>query len=613
MRVHPINTFYKRQNIFSPCNNQTNCYGAMYQFSLTHNYLNLISNYNISFLGQNKPFYAIDSEGNCTKYNTRKDAEINLSLAKSNIAECLQGKRLTSHGYSFVYANEIETKNEFGETVIDEEKFKSKISELKIALEAQDKPKPIYAISENGTYKKYSSKYQASKELGINSPRIIKCLNGTIRKTGGYTFVTPDTIEKETSSGGIVVDKDKLAEILYNDFEASNSTPVYAIDENGFTRKFSGVRKAARELSLEAANISRCLNGSQKRVGEYTFVRAKEIEIESDNGNVQINRNKVNEINNASFEHESYVPVYAIDADGNYTKYPNKKRAAAALGIENSALSHCLLGRYNVVNNYAFILAADVEEIDTNGEVSINFDLIKEKYEQANKNSVYVINKDGTFKKYLTQTEAAKDLGLRRTKISACINGESNKVGERTFVKASDVESFDNGKVVINRALLKKFASELLSTGVKAVYSFDSKGNYQRHNSVKDLTKSLSVGETGVRECLKGKKLQSCGYRFLYADNFEKINENGQLIIDYEKLDNFLIQTYPSIKRYLSRYGKIYALKGVDVQEFKNIRIAARELGIDEKSIIYFLRTGRNFSDGKKTINGFVLTCENDK
>ena len=612
MRVYPINIYYSRQNTTFPSVKEERSSAVNNHYSDMSKYLNIISTYNVTFLGKNNPFYAIDSEGNYTKFYTRKDAETKLSLAKSNIAECLQGKRLSTHGYSFLYADEIEEKDELGNTIVSDVKLKAKIEQLRSALESQDKPKPVYAISEDGTYKKFPSKYQASKELGINAPRIIKCIDGTLRKTGGYTFVTPDAIEKETSSGAIIVDKAKLTKILYQAFEESNTTPIYAIDEKGFIRKFSGVRKAARDLSLEAANISRCLNGGQKRVGAYTFVRAEDIEISDNNNYVQINRHKVKEINDASFEHEGYVPIYAISADGKYTKYPNKKRAAAVLGIENSALSHCLLGRYNVVKNYAFVLAEDVEEIDADGNVKLNFDVIKEKYQQANKNSVYVINKDGTYKKYLTQTDAAKDLGLRRTKISACINGESNKVGGRTFVKASDVESFENGQVVINKSLMKKFAAELLTSGVKAVYAFDSKGNYQRYNSVKELIESLSIGESGVRECLSGKRKTSCGYRFVYADEFEEISDEGQLTIDYDKLDDFSTQINPSLKRYLSRYGKIYALKGVNVKEFKDIREAARDLGIEEKSIIYFLRTGRNFADGKKTINGFVLTCEKE-
>ena len=574
--------------------------------------LNRFFAYNISFSAQNRPFYSIDKDGNYIRFNTRKEAEEQLSLAKSNIAECLQGKRITTHGYSFFYADDIERADELGNAVVDEDKLNEKKLYFQTALESKDLPTPVYAIDKDGKYTKYESKYKAAKALGINSPRIIKCLNGTLKKTGGYTFVTPEQIEQVLPNGGIIIDKKKVEEIVFKSFTESNTQAVYAIDKDGFSRKFDGIRKAARELGLEAANISRCLAGEQKRVGEYTFVRAQDIEQTDKNMRVEIDSDKIKRINNESLEHASYVPIYAIDANGNIKRFPNKKQAAAKLGIDNSALSHCLLGRYNVIKNYAFIKADDVESVDSSGKLSLNYDLIREKYEQANKNAVYVVHSDGSFKKFLTQTDAAKELGLRRTKISACINGESNSVKGDTFVKASDVETFENGKVIVNKSILQKFANELQRKGTKAVYLFDRNGNYQRFGSVKEITESLKINETGIRECLSGKRVSTCGYRFVYANNFENFDNNGNLVIDYNKIDDVSLDVCPALKKYFKKYGRIYALRGVNTEEFENIRQASRALGIDEKSIIYFLRTGRNYSDGKKSVNGYVLTCEKE-
>ena len=54
-------------------------------------------------------------------------------------------------------------------------------------------------------------------------------------------------------------------------------------------------------------------------------------------------------------------------------------------------------------------------------------------------------------------------------------------------------------------------------------------------------------------------------------------------------------------------------MSGVNIKEFENISIAARELNIDANDIEHLLKTGRNRNNGASSINGYVFTCENDE
>lgn len=450
MKVHSVNTNYhglynsyaaKRENTLPSAKKEVSYDAVM-------NYLRISGVYNCTFGNAVKSFYAISADGTYRKFNERKTAEAELSLAKSNIAECLQGKRAQTHGYGFCYASDIEVNNENGETVIDEEKLSAKISEIRSAVDAKGAPVSIYAIDENGRYKKYPSMYRAEKDTGVSTPHIISCLNGELRKSGGYTFV-----KKE-------------------DFEIK----------------------------------------------------------------------------------------------------------------------------------------------DENGKTNIDYNVLKEKISILNENAIYAVRSDGTYTKYASQADAARELGVAANNISECINGIRRSIGKCFFVKAEDIELFSQGYVSINKSLLGKLTAELAAAkGPKAVYLFDSKGKYQRYDSVRYLVDNLSFNKTCVMHCLSGKYKTYKGYRIFYAEQFETFDEKGNIAVDRDKLYETSQIVNPDLKKLEKKYGKIYALRGVNVYEFDNLHKAAIELDIDEDAIIYFLNHGWNSGDGKNSINGYVFTCEKDE
>lgn len=613
MIVHPINfslSFnYKARNEKQPKKQQP----KELRENLILNFFSAQSNYNISFCASKSNFYCIFPDGTYKKYSDRKKAQEELQLAKTNIAQCLQKKRSITRNYGFVFANEIEKTDENGQTIIDNEKLEAEIKRIKDAQKSKDKPIPIYAIDKNGQYTRFESKYKASKTLDIDIRHIAQVLSKELNKTAEYTFVYPDEIETEIENGKTIVDRKKLSEIVSNAFENKRLVPIYAIDEKGRYQKYSGIRIAARELSLETANISRCLKGESKRVGNYTFVKADEVETELTGGKIIVDERKIKEINDNSLIKESYVPIYAINAFGKCKRFKSTKGAAKELEIDDTAIRHCLQGKYKTIHGFAFIKADKIESEDENGKRLINHDILKSKFEEVNKSAVYAIYPDGSYEKFATTSQAAEKLGLRRTKITDCLSGISTRVSGRTFVKASDIDTYDNGNIYVNKALLKKFAQEVAKPKVKAVYSFDTNGNYKRYESTKQLCETLSLSKTGVIDCLTGKKDFIKGYKIIYAENFESLNEDGETVIDYEKIDGISEEINPRIKKEISKYGKIYALKDVNVRTFDNIFTAARELEIDINVLRHYLKHGLNPEDKTNTIKGYTFTSEKDE
>ncbi|MBQ4122445.1 hypothetical protein IJD44_01795 [bacterium] len=472
----------------------------------------------------------------------------------------------------------------------------------------------FYAIDENGNYKKYDSKNKAVRELKTNNNLLTECLNGTRKTTAGHTFVLAEKIEHTDKDGNIIIDQVKIEEITNSAFDKGKRTPIYAVDENGQYRKYADIKIAAKAFSAHPSHILSCLNGgAQKRIKNYAFVRAEDVERTDSNNHTILDTTKLRQIGQESSLRKSFVPIYAIGIDGSYKRYENKKRTARLFGIDNSTLTKYLQDKCNSDMGYAFIYASELEKKGQNNETALDYDLLKRKFEQINEKAVYAISKDGVCQKYISQADAARKLNLDSDRISRCINGRNSMVNGYVFVKASDIDSFENGILTRNSKLIKKFANELSKQRVKAIYSFDSEGNYRRHTSIKTVVDDLSVYTSSVRKCLSGEYRATHGYKFIYAENFEEMDEDGNLVVNYDKLDEISYEINPERKKTIDKLGKIYAIKSDKIEEFENLRVASRTLGIDETAIIYYLRNGTNPTDGTYAINKYVFASERYK
>lgn len=79
---------------------------------------------------------------------------------------------------------------------------------------------------------------------------------------------------KHNSNCGTV--KERRSKTLREKSLLKKRVQCYDKETGSFFKEFLGVKEAAREMKIDSANISRCINGSQKSAGGYIWKYVKE-------------------------------------------------------------------------------------------------------------------------------------------------------------------------------------------------------------------------------------------------------------------------------------------------------------------------------------------------
>lgn len=586
MKINPIyiNKFinYNKQN-------KTNSIMPSYRQNENNviEFLTMSGNYNIAFCGEKIPFYAIDKNGNYQKFDEKKEAVTQLQINGSSISQCLNGKRNTAGGYMFILASDIERTTPTGKVKIDKKKLEEKINSIKEKSLEDKTKKAVYTIDKDGNYQKYSSIMDAAKATGASDSNINKCLKGTQHTARDFGFLYAEDVERIGSNGEIKISKVKINQKQKEVITALSTKPVirpfYAINKNGEYQKFERNADATKELGVHHSKITLCLNGKRDTSGGFAFVYADEVESFDENGNLTLNFN----VDNEKFDQRTPIPVYAINRNGRIKKFNSIGEAATKLSLPNRNIKSCILGERETVLGYSFISADEVETVDKNGEIKIDYTKFKEKFQQVIKNAVYVVNGNGNFKRYDSSIEAAKALGVSQSTILFCANGILKGINEKTVVKAKYVESFspELKKIIFNSDLINKFASEAAKLEERPVIAIDKNNKKRKFKNRTEASKALGIKSDKITRCLNGQQKSTGGYTFVYED----------------------------IKEKRERISTIYALDGAgDVHEYKNIDEAAKALGVESEEILVFLKKGRT-KDKQPTLNGYVFATNNDE
>ena len=159
---------------------------------------------------------------------------------------------------------------------------------------------------------------------------------------------------------------------------------------------------------------------------------------------------------------QGYIPpykinpaIYVIDKDGNYTKYPSQVIASKELGITTGCISRCINSDAGKTNGYVIVSALDVEKLDEDGNTVVNNSKIQELSKKLHPdNAVYVIEEDGSFKRYSSPEETARMTGIEETTLTKGFNGFKKVIGKQTFVKAKNLETKKvDGNFVLDEGL----------------------------------------------------------------------------------------------------------------------------------------------------------------
>jgi len=574
--------YQKENQKESTNNNQSN------KKTNTFDYLNAIGNYNICFCGKPaEPFYAVDMEGNYVRYTSKKEAIEKTGATNANIYKCLQNTRNISNGYFFFYAREVETKAQDGTYVLDMEALKKKIEEKKESLKTNKGQRAVYAIDINGKYSKHASIREAAKDLNVKASNISNCLCGDKTTAMGYGFLYADDVERTSKDGSISVDKRKILKKQEEIIEAKKRKPdakaFYAIDEYGNYERFEKNSDASKKLGIYHTAITNCLTGERKTAKGFTFVYADEIESTDENGNVVVNVN----ISDDTFNNSTPVPIYAINNRGEIIKFNTIGSAARELNISSWNISNNLREVTETAGGYAFIRVDEAEIVNPDGTTSINHKKLAEKFYLTIKNDLYVVNKNGKYKRYTSAKDVAKALGVQDSAVSACANGLLNSIKNKAVIRARYVEIYDNGKITINEDILNQFANNLAKEINRPIYAIDEDNKRRRFINKESAAKVLGIDKKKIGNCLRGVQQTTGGYRFVYEDSMEK------------RTKETITKVYV-----IGRHG--------DYFEYDSLEAAAKKIDVELDELKEFLRKGRS-NDNKMTLNGCVISTNLDE
>ncbi len=229
-----------------------------------------------------KPFYAINKDAELSLFTSRTQAAQTLGISDSSIRLCLNGKQNISHNHIFVNAEDLLSTDEDGNKVIDPVK-------LNFAMLKFD-TNPVYAIQEDGNYKRYHSIREAQDDIGCSQGQISRNINNKDKVTYGYVFKPSSEIEIIDENGEIHVDKDLLKKAMLK-FDKS---PLYVINGDGTYERYRSRKEAAENIFTSLQNIAVKLF-RQTTSNDQIFVNAGEIETIDDDGTIHADKEKISE------------------------------------------------------------------------------------------------------------------------------------------------------------------------------------------------------------------------------------------------------------------------------------------------------------------------------
>ena len=304
--------------------------------------------------------YSRDENGILTKYENQSAFAKEQGISTVSVSAAVLGRLKTVCGFNLIPAVKIETVSESGEIIVDKQKVIDYLSE-----NIRDE-KVVYTVSPKLEYKRYASKKELAEKNGMNYSSMIKT-SRTVTPNGDY-IIEAGKIEDYDDSLQLVVNKSKLAKLVA---ERISNEKICVIDINMNIEEYENLESVAVALERKVPTIRTTLWNPDihKSVADRVVVRASEIEIIDENGNVSIDRKKVAKLVR---DRLCKSAVYLVDDKGQCKKYKNRFSAASAYGCSPSASQNVR------INGYVLVDASLIEEIEEDGSITLNQEKIAE-------------------------------------------------------------------------------------------------------------------------------------------------------------------------------------------------------------------------------------------
>lgn len=282
-------------------------------------------------------------------------------------------------------------------------------------------------------------------------------------------------------------------------------------------------------------------------------------------------------------------PLYIIDAYGNCAKLIDAKDAAYKTGISQHSILQCAEGEREYVKDVTFAFAEDIEDKTPSGIrpdsiiVNLASDVIKSCTSRKQLRNVVDIlgskNRDNTDP-------------LENRPVFFMKPGQANSQAScNSSCGNQDIDSKDDNKQKTFR--LNDIPDENLKNcerySKSSFYIMDETHKYKKFFKQAHVASALGVDNRAINKCLKGKQHMLHGLALAYAYEIESVDENGNTVLNLEKL-----------KRKYSKNDIYMVNRGGKCIKFNTPSEAAEKLDISKASLLYCLLGKQPVTSGYK-------------
>lgn len=275
----------------------------------------------LAITGGAKPFYVFKDREFIGEWINSSECSRNLDINYSGyIRKCLKGKQNMFNGYIFIYKDEY-----------NEDKLKE-IYEM-----VESKPFLVFEKYTENFIGEYDTINKCMIDLNINIKSdgdIRKYLKDKTYSVNNYIFIYKHEYAE-----------DKVKELCNINLNAKPFY-VYKKDDKKFVGKFSLQQECAKELNIDASNISGCLRKKHYFAKGYVFI------YEEDYSEEKLNElcNKTQSLKFLKYEFE----VHEKNTNKFIGIYDSQVDCANELGLNHKSISNCLCGKQISTGGYIF-------------------------------------------------------------------------------------------------------------------------------------------------------------------------------------------------------------------------------------------------------------------
>lgn len=395
--------------------------------------------------------YAINSKGEVRVFETLIQASDELEIPLTSVHSCSRGHSKSSNGYVFFKKHEVTDENgefssEKAEKIANEKFLNSRFS-------------PIYAVDEDGKYKRYDSILDCAQENLIDQRNISNFISHKRRARKGLVFIKAGEVESFKIGQGFIFDEEKLLSLAKKQrFQkkekiataSKRKTPIYAFFEDSCKpKRFESIANASKEYGICQSRISDCLRGKFTNANNIVFIYADDIEKLDDENNPILDEQKAIETYFDRRDKRKLQNVCEVSPKGEILN--TQSLAELRKVIEINKEEYTALNEFGIIekDGRIFVNKAKVDKFDENGEISFDREkilkLLKENKKAKRKKMIYAVKKDFSYDIFDDTKQAVDFFGAKRANIAMCLSGNSKTALGRVFVYANDVETYDAG------------------------------------------------------------------------------------------------------------------------------------------------------------------------